>query len=540
MENIRNNPYRILGLLAGATTREQTKQINTLNKYLSAEQEPPEDFSFPILGSFNRTTDSVSNAVTQLSLDKDKLQNALFWFYNGNDQTDGLAFTKLKGKDINSCIKIWKNEIDTNKITPQNHSAYQNLSTLLLLVGFNNERVTYTIAIEGILKKIKFIESDLFNAFKEKLIGTAHNITTVEIEDFFLESVLSELRKQKNFSFYLFVDTLKKQNSNETADYLKKLAQKKIAEIEIEISKAKSKRTTNKKDSADAGNELYDKAKTNLKQLLLFMDEADIKYSSISDKIAQEVLQCGVDSFKYYKETNAIQANNSLDLLIKAEGLATGNITKTRCTENIENIKEWIKEEPIRKELAILEKEIEICERNGETIDSAKRLVDRCKPILADIRNKLTDYKLYLKISTNIAGLAMHHIIEEVNLAQKNLQIMLIINKYEALNALKYVLKKAWDTTILVGALDMERDRMLHYEQNRDALKSICTQVGVATPSSTTRMYTTTTTSTRSTTKAGTQTSQPTYSPNKQSSNNTGCIWAIAIAIIILIIIIIN
>ena len=50
MNSIKNNPYRILGLLAGASAREVSRQANRLQKIIAAEQEPPtDDFSFPAL-----------------------------------------------------------------------------------------------------------------------------------------------------------------------------------------------------------------------------------------------------------------------------------------------------------------------------------------------------------------------------------------------------------------------------------------------------------------------------------------------------------
>jgi hypothetical protein len=36
MQSILNNPYRICGLLVGATTREQSRQVRRLKKYLGA------------------------------------------------------------------------------------------------------------------------------------------------------------------------------------------------------------------------------------------------------------------------------------------------------------------------------------------------------------------------------------------------------------------------------------------------------------------------------------------------------------------------
>jgi hypothetical protein len=93
MDIIQNNPYRILGLLVGTTTREQTKQINRLKKFIEAEQEPQDDFSFPILGNLHRTLNSVEDAASKLNLDSDKMNAALFWFWNGNPITDEAAFS---------------------------------------------------------------------------------------------------------------------------------------------------------------------------------------------------------------------------------------------------------------------------------------------------------------------------------------------------------------------------------------------------------------------------------------------------------------
>ena len=49
MQLIKNNPYRIVGLLAGSTAKEQVRQEKRLKQYIEAEQEPEDDFSFPIL-----------------------------------------------------------------------------------------------------------------------------------------------------------------------------------------------------------------------------------------------------------------------------------------------------------------------------------------------------------------------------------------------------------------------------------------------------------------------------------------------------------
>lgn len=63
MDLIENNPYCcILGLLVGATTRKQNRQINRLKQYIEAQQDTPtDDFSFPTLGKLNKLRNSIAH-----------------------------------------------------------------------------------------------------------------------------------------------------------------------------------------------------------------------------------------------------------------------------------------------------------------------------------------------------------------------------------------------------------------------------------------------------------------------------------------------
>jgi hypothetical protein len=107
MNLIKNNPYRTVGLLVGVTAKEKSKQISRLKKYIEAEQDPQDDFSFPALGEFHRTLESVEEAASKLNLDNDKINAALFWFWNGNPITDEAAFEALKSGDIEAAYEIW-------------------------------------------------------------------------------------------------------------------------------------------------------------------------------------------------------------------------------------------------------------------------------------------------------------------------------------------------------------------------------------------------------------------------------------------------
>ena len=108
MQLIQNNPYRTVGILVGATAKEQVRQIKRLKQFIDAEQEPEDDFSFPVIGEIVRTVDSVTESASKLNLDSDKMNASLFWFYNGNPITDEPAFDALKDGNIDQAITIWR------------------------------------------------------------------------------------------------------------------------------------------------------------------------------------------------------------------------------------------------------------------------------------------------------------------------------------------------------------------------------------------------------------------------------------------------
>ena len=129
MNLIQNNPYRTVGLLVGATAKEQTKQIKKLKMFLEAEQEPQDDFSFPTLGNLNRTLESVEEAASKLNLDSDKINAALFWFWNGNPITDEAAFDALKSGDTDNAIEIWQKLTENTTKLKKTHQEYASISS---------------------------------------------------------------------------------------------------------------------------------------------------------------------------------------------------------------------------------------------------------------------------------------------------------------------------------------------------------------------------------------------------------------------------
>ena len=80
-------------------------------------------------------------------------------------------------------------------------------------------------------------------------------------------------------------------------EFLKGFVQKPIRQIEDEISKTKTKRQADKRDAEIFGKELYENTEASIDQLKNVLDTSDIRYQNIADKLANEILQCGIDFF---------------------------------------------------------------------------------------------------------------------------------------------------------------------------------------------------------------------------------------------------
>lgn len=342
MNLIKNNPYRIVGLLVGATAREKERQIRRLNQFIEAEQEPQDDFSFPILGQLQRTIENVNEAASKLNLDSDKMNFALFWFYKFNEVTDEPALDFLKDKDIRSATEIWTKLVASGDVTQRNCSAFQNLSTLLLNNAFNNSIISENQLSKGISLKLKFLESDFIKDFKALATDETFRTSKKELQLLFLNQVQSEVEKSGTVTSNKFLDILTKQDFSAKEDFLKGFVHKPIEQIEKKIEEARSKRKAIKANAAKAGQELLTKTSSDLAQLKSIVGANDLKFTSISDKVANEVLQCSIDYFNdsQEKDSSSGYEETAMKLAKQAETLAIGKLTKDRVKDNIVTLSE--------------------------------------------------------------------------------------------------------------------------------------------------------------------------------------------------------
>jgi hypothetical protein len=485
MKYIINNPYRIVGLLVGATAREQDRQIKTLKQFIEAEQDPKDDFSFPTLGPLNRTTESVNDAASKLNLESDKMNAALFWFYNGNSITDEPAFESIKEADLDQVLDIWTKLTSKGEVSQRNASAFSNLGTLYLSGILDGTNTDEAIFEQGISLKLKFLESDFVKGFKELATDETFKTTKKELQIQFLNQLFFEIEKNEKINSGQFISILSKQDFSAKEEFFKGFVEKPIEEIEKRIEEAKTKRKANKANALSIGKALYEQTSEIIKQLKSILGTSNLRFSSILDKVSVEILQCGIDYFSHCKDSRTDPGNSSMDLFRKAKTLAVGNIAKQRCQENTENLQGWIDDKPERDKLKKIEYEssklIDLFESNNniKTLIVARNVLKTSKPLLKIIKHHLgVKDEVYINFSTKTAFIVQQGIIHEVNKALENFEFNNLTDRYRT----NSVLESAWNITCELNRFDLDSDfKKNQFLKNTSSLIELCKQFGVST-----------------------------------------------------------
>lgn len=371
MNLIQNNPYRIIGLLVGASAKEKDKQTKRLLQYLDAEQEPENDFSFSTLDGFIRTTTIVNESVTALSLNIDKIKYALFWFYNGNPITDEPAFDALKENDIDSALSIWEKLVSDRKITKRNSSAANNLATLYLSDFYRDGLGLSIDSLEkAITLKLLFLESDYSNDFIKQATDETFNSSKNELQLIYLNQIKSEIEKSGFPSIKEMLEIINKIDFSAKSLFIKDFIQKPIEQIELKIEESKNKRKVNKSDSLVIGQTLVKSTIGQLSQIKNLIGEEDLKYNSIADKLANEILQCSIEYFNFCQDnkSNSTYIETSIELGKEAKGIARGKLAKDRITDNLSTM-EGMKDKEINNAIDLLKSIKKAFEENEAKIN---------------------------------------------------------------------------------------------------------------------------------------------------------------------------
>ena len=530
MNILQNNPYRILGVYSNSPTKERLANHNRMKAFLKVGKSVFFPLDLPqYLSAINRTEASVADAESKLTLPKDQILYAQFWFIK-TTPLDEVAFNHLFAGEIDKAEEIWQKR--------EGASSLQNRIMCALMCG------KYAGAIS--LAETLYNNTQYVNQLVAAVIGTGSNFNVSDLTFSFLDILCDEIGASKLLPF----------TTNATwEDYIKEKSVKPIiAHIQNAIDVAKKSKDKGAAARYEAGKVLMEETKQPTSQLRTLLSSSEIQYQTIVDKLGLEILQCGIDYYNDSEEPDA--AKNAMVLQSYAKSIVVGQMAKDRCKENVDILQKIIDNLPpsevFMEDRAIHEELRKYC-LLPDKICHAVTLLNNAKPHIQSIKRKLgVSNAYYLKISTQIVGNALSNVIAEVNKEQSILNVDKD-NPNAALAAIlgithvKSVLEEAWKATRIMDGFDMEADyKSGRYSENRSILKGLCEQMGVSTstytPSSSSSQPTHRNTSSTarpysSASNRATVNRQTTSTNYSSSSSNDGPPWGCFIVIAIYIII---
>ncbi|MBA4745958.1 MAG: hypothetical protein H2058_11950 [Muricauda sp.] len=374
MELIKNNPYRIAGILSNATTKELEKQKGKIKAYTKVGKEIKTDFDFQILGRIDRTEDSVIKAFSNVEQNQDKVNYALFWFLNASP-FDNTAIEYLKNGDEDKALEIWEKVTTDKDVNSKNFSAFNNLGTYKLLSRKKSDIKT------GIEAKIKLIESDYFESFVHSVADETYTIDNQKQSEKLIDELLTQLKNQFSSSETL---QLFSGCNGTTQKYLsKKFTEEPLHKIERQIESCKKKRKADKGKAYEFGSRLFTNTKDDLSLLKSLLGTSDLIYMAIADQLGNEIMQCGIDYFNESQENDSSEdfLKQAQELNETALSIAVGKLTRDRAKDSLATLEE-MKDREVAQAIALLQSVKDAYETNEQKIREQVKELKESDPLI--------------------------------------------------------------------------------------------------------------------------------------------------------------
>ena len=346
MNIIKQNPFRVLGIVGNAKERELQKQINIIKRFAEIGKTKTFDYDFNFLGEVPRSLDDVQQAASNIEQANKKIIYSLFWFINHNN-FDEIAFNNLKDQQVEKAIEIWSKTLKDD-VTEKNFSSYLNLSTLYIALSAINEQIEIQKLQKGIQLKANLIQSEALKDFSHLVTGNGVANDSTEISKKFVDETIDllnpYLNKTKGIStndlISLFEDfpiEIKKYISS-------KFTEAPISNIENQIDRTTKSRKSYPGNANEYGETLYKSTKNEIVLLSKLLGKSNVQLQMLVDKVADEIMQCSIDYFNEKQEEDSDDfdtfLNNAIDLVKLANSIAISQRVKNRAKENIDTLNE--------------------------------------------------------------------------------------------------------------------------------------------------------------------------------------------------------
>ncbi|NOQ76078.1 MAG: hypothetical protein GQ574_29000 [Crocinitomix sp.] len=476
MNLIDQNPFRVAGILASASARELEKQKSRIARFASVGKaiESPYDFSF--LTAIVRTEAESNKAFALIEQNHGRVNQALFWFAD-NGPIDASALEYLTAGDVAKAKEIWHKVTDNKPVSENNFSYYNNLGTLLLSQDNTADMQA------GTALKFALINSPIFKSFIALVADANYAIDGKKQIEQTVEQLMASLENHPSFEGTQFMNLFMNCPDEIKLAVSRKFTEDPLHNIDNRIEAAKSARKKDPKEAYNAGLELFKSTQPDVLALRSTLSSEATQFKLVADKLAKELLQCGIDYFKALNDTGN-PAPKAIEIIRLAKEITRNEQVLDRINDNIEAIGEWGGGQPTEEERAkvgedynvITEAIDENVSASTGNLDAIVKFVKICRPRLGKIKEALgAENEFYIAISSTVTNIALNTVIDIVNREQGKLK-----HNHSHLNALAATVTRSVGILNALDPIAKNAPTKQRFNENKRTINSIKSQLNTA------------------------------------------------------------
>lgn len=416
MDIIRNNPYRVLGVLANASRKEIERNKSQIKAFAKVGKTPSFPYDFAnILGPVDRSEDNLNDAVSKLTFDKDKVAYGLFWFHNASF-IDEETLRRLKESSLDYAINYLAN------CGLSSYSAYINMGVISLLSSnWVCAAYCYTRLFETEDIWNQYVNSITDNPSSLSIDDTIGTLTDNLIK---YSPSINWIEVFHNTSFKISTKNIDCGDKLKTSKLYSVLAPKFVSSITNEIDsllvEAEGISYSDVNKNLNMATKLEQSCRELLASLKSTIEDDDSTYIHYADKVALQTLQ---NCIAYYNNDlrNPNCAKNVLRLVRFCVRISEGKIVKDKCKNNFDIIKEAYDNmcpPEIFEDVSYIKEQLSTFDKSNSNYLFArlKRLIDNINSRLINIKQKVGESeKYYYALSTQTIYFAFNIIIPIIN-----------------------------------------------------------------------------------------------------------------------------
>jgi hypothetical protein len=461
-----NNPFRVLGLPATATTRDITKRISDLETFaeLGKVKTFPNDLS--VFGSIDRSLESIKDAARKIEQPEGRLFHSFFWFRQG-DSVDELALESLAAGNTEEALDIWNKQLGKKGSKKYTWRLNRCVLHLVNATAQNLDKDKMDEALED----LGFVIDDhLDDSIEDVLSGSDSGLDRDRLWRGIVDELISRIQSSRGTPYgkksVLLADSFWAFPIDAREYATSKIITPLIEEISDAIKRSEALRSEENLDSLKAKNFL-DKVEPVIRDLEVVLGDDDSRFQTIANAYADEVCDCAVQALNKFKNPKL-----AFSLAKWSQTLPAFSRVKSRIEENLEIIQGWVEEDEEDEIYGALVKKLKV---EIYSLTQASTMLESMRGELQQIKAAVgATNKRYIKASSACANRILGFLIDTVNTAQDSFTVK------KNLSDLQLAVSSATALTRKLLVLDLDSATRARVTDNLETIEGISKTVNIA------------------------------------------------------------